>query len=82
MAGVSVLWLGYVHSCLGTPPHWQLFNPIWVALYDHYECPGEIGIALAVVGLIQNSRKRTLSLIAVIVIVVAYALLLPPGNFA
>jgi hypothetical protein len=82
MACISVLWLGYIRACLGTTPHWQTFNPLWVALYDNYQWPGEIGIALAVVGLIPNSRKRKLSIIAVVIIVITYVLLLPTGNFA
>ena len=82
MAGASILWLGYIHACLGRTPHWQLFNPLWVALYDNYQWPGGLGIAFAVVGLMQNSRKRKLSIVAVVIIVITYVLLMPPGNFA
>src|SRR5689334_8022211 len=62
MAGVSIFWLGYLRLNVSSPPHYPFGNPLWVALYDNYAWPGQIGIVLAVVGLIQNSRKRKLSI--------------------
>ena len=57
-------------------------GPFWEALWDNASWPGGIGFTLAVVGLIQNSRKRILSIVAIIVIVLAYVLLAPPMAFA
>jgi 8-oxo-dGTP pyrophosphatase MutT (NUDIX family) len=80
MAGVTILWLGYIHP-FGTP-HYLVRDPLWVTLYENFQWPGYIGLGLAVVGLIQSRRKRILNIIAIIIIVLEYVLLFPPFNFA
>lgn len=79
MALVTVGWLCYVQF---QRPRYHQGGPFWEALWDNAMWPGGIGLALAVVGLIQNSRKRVLSIVAIVVIVLAYVLLPPPMNFA
>jgi len=79
MALVSVAWLCYVQFAR---PRYHMGGPFWEALWDNAGWPGGIGLALALVGLIQNSRKRILSIVAIGVIVLAYVLLAPPMAFA
>lgn len=83
MAGVSVLWLGYVQAKLGNHIGASLLdNPVASALLDTYEWPCGIGIGLAVLGILQTGRKRTLSFLAIGIIVAAYVLLMPSLNFS
>lgn len=79
MAFVTVVWLYYVQF---ERPRHHMGGPFWSALWSNSEWPGGIGLILAVVGFIQNSRKRILSIVAIIAIVVAYVLLMPPVQFA
>lgn len=79
MAGVTVAWLGYVE--LGRP-RYHMGGPFWVTLWSTAYWPGGIGLVLAVIGLTQTSRKRVMSIVATVVIVLAYLLLSPPLNFA
>src|SRR5207249_685114 len=79
MALVTVAWLYYVQF---ERPRYHQGGPFWEALWDNSIWPGGIGLTLAVVGLIQNSRKRILSIVAIVIIVLAYTLLPPPLNFA
>jgi hypothetical protein len=79
MAVLTVAWLYYVQF---ERPRYHMGGPFWQALWDTSWLPGGIGLLLAAVGLIRNSRKRVLSLVAIVVIVLAYALLMPPMNFA
>jgi hypothetical protein len=83
MAGVANLWLGYVRSCFGSgPPHWAALDPLGVALYETSILPGTISIALAVLGILQRDRKRTLSYYALALDAMVYVLLYPPLNCA
>ncbi len=76
MAGVSVVWLGFIlFRYGGGTPHYRIGDPLWCALYDTYQWPGEIGVGLAVLGILQNGRKRTLSFLAIGIIVAAYVAL-------
>jgi hypothetical protein len=79
MALVTVAWLYYVQF---ERPRYHMGGPFWEALWDNAGWPGGIGLVLAVVGLIQTSRKRVLSIVAIVIIVLAYILLPPPMNFA
>ncbi len=79
MSGVTVAWMGYLHYC---HPRFHQGGPFWEALCENMLWPGGITIALAIMGLIQNSRKRKLSIAAIVVTVLAYLLLGPPLNFA
>lgn len=79
MSGVTVAWMWYLSYC---HPRYHQGGPFWEALFDNMLWPGGITMALAVIGLIQNSRKRKLSIVAIVVTVLAYLLLVPPMNFA
>lgn len=57
-------------------------GPFWEALWDNVGWPGGIAVFLAIAGLFQTSRKRGLSIVAIVVTVLAYLLLPPPYNFA
>jgi hypothetical protein len=79
MAVVSIGWLGYVQFAR---PRYHEGGPLWRALWQSYWLPGGIGLALALAGLVQEGRKRSASILAIILIVLAYFLLPPPNNFA
>jgi hypothetical protein len=79
MAVLTVAWLYYVQY---ERPRYHMGGPFWKALWDTSWLPGGIGLVLAAVGLIQNSRTRVLSVVAIVVIVLAYVLLMPPLHFA
>ena len=79
MAALTVAWLAYVEFCR---PRYHEGGPFWHALWSNVLWPGGIGMALAVVGLLQPSRKRVPRIVAIVIIVVAYVVLAPPYNFA
>jgi len=79
MAGLTIVVLVYVRTAR---PGQHPGGPFWEALWANAMWPGGIGLALAAAGLIEPGRRRTASLIAIVVIVLAYALLSPPLNFA
>lgn len=79
MAGLTVGWLLYVQFAR---PRFHQGGPIWEALWRWALLPGLIGLVLAVVGVARGGRKRFVSILAIVVIVLAYLLLPPPLNFA
>lgn len=79
MAVVTVAWVYYVQ--FERPPY-HMGGPFWETLWDNALWPGGIGLALAAVGLSQRSRKRVLSIVAIVANALAYVLLTPPMNFA
>jgi hypothetical protein len=79
MALLTVVWLSYVQF---SRPRYHMGGTFWKALWENSAWPGGIGIALAGLGLIQKDRVRVLSVVAIVVIVLAYVLLMPPLAFA
>ena len=79
MAVVSFGWLWYVQF---VRPRYHYGGPLWRVLWELYWLPGGIGVALAFGGLVQEGRRRTTSVVAIALIVLAYVLLPPPNNFA
>ena len=79
MAVLVVVWLWYVAFCR---PRYHMGGPLWQALWENADWPGRIGIGAAVLGLLQTGRKRTLSIVAIVIILLAYVILSPPMNFA
>jgi len=79
MAIVVVAWLYYVEF---SRPRWHEGGPFWQALYENAGWPGGIGIVSAIIGLMQKDRRRSLSIVAIAIIVLAYIVLAPPENFA
>jgi hypothetical protein len=79
LAALTVGWLWYVEF---VRPKYHQGGPLWEVLWDWSWLPGTLGFLLAIIGLHQESRKRWLSVVAMVVIVLAYLLLPPPKNFA
>ena len=79
MAFVVIAWLYFVEF---ERPRSHQGGPLWEALWENASWPGGIGIGCAVLGLLQTGRKRSLSIVAIVIIVIAYIILSPAANFA
>lgn len=76
MAVVAVAWQYCVEN--GHPRYHQ-GGPVWAAFAENACWPGGIGLVLALFGLVQPGRKRVLSVLAIVVIAVAYLFIWRPG---
>jgi hypothetical protein len=79
MAILTVAWFSYVQVA---HPRYHPGGPLWTALRETSMFPAAIGLVLAGIGLIQNGRKRILSIVAIVVILLTCLLLRPPLAFA
>jgi hypothetical protein len=77
-AVLTIPWLTYVQF---VRPKYHQGGPLWQALWEWSVLPGVLGFVLAIAAVLQPGRHR-LSVVAIIVIVLAYIMLMPPTNFA
>src|SRR5689334_16031466 len=69
---VGLMTVGWLYFVQVGHPHLHEGGPVWGAMFENAWWPGTVGLVLAVVGLFQKRRKCTLSIVAIIVIVLAY----------
>jgi len=82
MAGITVAWLCFLTLTALYDNPWAGNSPYWYAMLANCMWPGAIGLALAVAGLFQERRGRKPSVLAILVILLAYIVLPMNFNFA